>query len=386
DPIWGCDKVFNWEIAKYGRIWYDEDIYDLRSVENEFPAIVFNDSLTSGSFLYFVKSRENWSSRMDTVYLGKTNTAAIRRIQSNNYGVLTLFHPDLRPQYDVFNKMYTAYWHENDHALRFPYAIYGLHTRSVRGHLTFGTRDCSILMLEICIFESVGQDAEWRQGMLWAEWVHSQARGWLFDIRVRGYTSSFWVFFKEDADVVLVLFILDENALRRNPTTRGIEGLLDWDFSAGDFSKNLALLNFYRIYADAGLTVIAPTLPIIDMAELVRLQLCVELMNLVMGLFRTARQRGRFAGDVLRMAGSTGLEEEVHGVREALQGQREVLDSMARDFSRFSTWTVTSLARMMDRAGVPYTRYSESLVEYERRTRRRINEPSTSTAPQQPDH
>ncbi|GJU32690.1 hypothetical protein Tco_1176279 [Tanacetum coccineum] len=40
-------KVFNWETAKYGKIWYDEYIYDLRSVETEFPAIVFNDNLTS---------------------------------------------------------------------------------------------------------------------------------------------------------------------------------------------------------------------------------------------------------------------------------------------------------------------------------------------------
>ncbi|GJY21767.1 hypothetical protein Tco_0394333 [Tanacetum coccineum] len=35
------EKVFNWETAKYGRIWYDEDVHDLKSVENEFPAIVF---------------------------------------------------------------------------------------------------------------------------------------------------------------------------------------------------------------------------------------------------------------------------------------------------------------------------------------------------------
>ncbi|GKB19368.1 hypothetical protein Tco_0853291 [Tanacetum coccineum] len=40
-------KVFNWETAKYGKIWYDEDVLDLRSVETEFPAIVFNDNLTS---------------------------------------------------------------------------------------------------------------------------------------------------------------------------------------------------------------------------------------------------------------------------------------------------------------------------------------------------
>ncbi|GKF76500.1 hypothetical protein Tco_0228970, partial [Tanacetum coccineum] len=40
-------KVFNWETAKYGEIWYNEDVHDLKSVETEFPAIVLNDSLTS---------------------------------------------------------------------------------------------------------------------------------------------------------------------------------------------------------------------------------------------------------------------------------------------------------------------------------------------------
>ncbi|GKE71880.1 hypothetical protein Tco_1529952, partial [Tanacetum coccineum] len=40
-------KVYNWETATYGKIWYDEDVHDLGSVETEFPAIVFNDMLTS---------------------------------------------------------------------------------------------------------------------------------------------------------------------------------------------------------------------------------------------------------------------------------------------------------------------------------------------------
>ncbi|GJW08569.1 hypothetical protein Tco_1570992 [Tanacetum coccineum] len=33
-------------------IWYDENVYDLRSVETEFPAIVFNDNLTSNKTLF----------------------------------------------------------------------------------------------------------------------------------------------------------------------------------------------------------------------------------------------------------------------------------------------------------------------------------------------
>ncbi|GJX66892.1 hypothetical protein Tco_0302619 [Tanacetum coccineum] len=46
-----CEKVFNWETAKYGRIWYDEDGHNLKSIENELPAIAFNDSLKSGETL-----------------------------------------------------------------------------------------------------------------------------------------------------------------------------------------------------------------------------------------------------------------------------------------------------------------------------------------------
>nr|GEY55278.1 hypothetical protein [Tanacetum cinerariifolium] len=40
-------KVYNWQTTKYGKIWYEEDVHDLRSVETEFPAIVFNDKLAS---------------------------------------------------------------------------------------------------------------------------------------------------------------------------------------------------------------------------------------------------------------------------------------------------------------------------------------------------
>ncbi|GJT40220.1 retrovirus-related pol polyprotein from transposon TNT 1-94 [Tanacetum coccineum] len=40
-------KVFKWETTKYGKIWYDEDIHDLRSVETKFLAIAFNDEASS---------------------------------------------------------------------------------------------------------------------------------------------------------------------------------------------------------------------------------------------------------------------------------------------------------------------------------------------------
>nr|GEV81840.1 zinc finger, CCHC-type [Tanacetum cinerariifolium] len=46
-----CVKVYTWKTATHGKIWYNKDIYDLRFVEIEFPAIVFNDTLTSKTTL-----------------------------------------------------------------------------------------------------------------------------------------------------------------------------------------------------------------------------------------------------------------------------------------------------------------------------------------------
>ncbi|GJR55541.1 hypothetical protein Tco_1406062 [Tanacetum coccineum] len=44
-------KVYNWETATYGKIWDNEDVHDLGSIKTEFPAIVFNDTLTSEAAL-----------------------------------------------------------------------------------------------------------------------------------------------------------------------------------------------------------------------------------------------------------------------------------------------------------------------------------------------
>ncbi|GJV07469.1 hypothetical protein Tco_1345125 [Tanacetum coccineum] len=82
------------------------------------------------------------------------------------------------------------------------------------------------------------------------------------------------------------------------------------------------------------------------------------------------------------------LEEDVYEIRQGLTEQLEVIDAMAHDFSRFSTWFTTGLGRMMDRAGVSYTPYAQIHVLYQRRVRQRTGKASTSVAqqdPQQPD-
>ncbi|GJZ99762.1 hypothetical protein Tco_0672313 [Tanacetum coccineum] len=66
------------------------------------------------------------------------------------------------------------------------------------------------------------------------------------------------------------------------------------------------------------------------------------------------------------------LEEDVHEIRGALTEQREVIDVTAPNFCRFSTWVTTGLGRMMDRAGVTYTPYSQNHMSYQRRVKQRI--------------
>ncbi|GKC79090.1 hypothetical protein Tco_1129864 [Tanacetum coccineum] len=142
----------------------------------------------------------------------------------------------------------------------------------------------------------------------------------------------------------------------------------------------------------SGLTVITPELLTIDMAELVRLQICIEVDDTwawaVLAPVQAPPQPPPAAARTLPQR-MDRFEEDVHEIRGALTEKHEVIDAMARDFSRFSTWAITSLARMMDKAGVTYTSYYKTPREYHRRRlRQRTGEANTSTAQQdqqQPD-
>nr|GEV68704.1 hypothetical protein [Tanacetum cinerariifolium] len=72
--------------------------------------------------------------------------------------------------------------------------------------------------------------------------------------------------------------------------------------------------------------------------------------------------------------------EEVHGLRDSLNEQQEVMDAMARDFSRFIVWADSGILQLPDLSGSTYMRYSETHVPYQRRrVRRRISDAITST-------
>ncbi|GKG06157.1 hypothetical protein Tco_0326243 [Tanacetum coccineum] len=54
-------KVYNWETATYGKIWDNEDVHDLGSFITEFPAIVFNDTLTSEATLLYEPTESSFN-------------------------------------------------------------------------------------------------------------------------------------------------------------------------------------------------------------------------------------------------------------------------------------------------------------------------------------
>ncbi|GJX06173.1 hypothetical protein Tco_0194105, partial [Tanacetum coccineum] len=78
------------------------------------------------------------------------------------------------------------------------------------------------------------------------------------------------------------------------------------------------------------------------------------------------------------------LEQEVHRIQVSLGVQREVVDTMAKDLSRFTMWVAGGIFQLLDLARVAYTRYFKTHVLYQRRVRPRADDASTS-APQQPD-
>ncbi|GKF58572.1 hypothetical protein Tco_0172109, partial [Tanacetum coccineum] len=116
-----------------------------------------------------------------------------------------------------------------------------------------------------------------------------------------------------------------------------------------------------------------------DMAELVQLQICVEFRDTWAWVpTRPARQEGNAGGVVeeapVALGGGEEDEEMPQAVSSPPRTQGERIDRLEED------------VHGMREAGVTYTRYSESPVEYQRRNvRHRTDGASTSTAPHQPD-
>ncbi|GJU00451.1 hypothetical protein Tco_1110789 [Tanacetum coccineum] len=151
-----------------------------------------------------------------------------------------------------------------------------------------------------------------------------------------------------------------------------------------------------------GLLVITHELSMIDLHELVRLNICVRLGDTWAWVAPgPERQQVATAGapkaaedapaDVEGVPAAPApvtisqrlarLDEDVYGIQVCLGEHRKVVDTMARDFSRFTVWAAGGISQLLDLAGATYTWYSETHVPYQRRrVRRKTGDASTTTA------
>ncbi|GJX42660.1 hypothetical protein Tco_0257650, partial [Tanacetum coccineum] len=87
------------------------------------------------------------------------------------------------------------------------------------------------------------------------------------------------------------------------------------------------------------------------------------------------------------------LEEEVQGLRRDVESLCGLVERSMTDQGRFSTWMISCMAQLMDANGLTYqasdgTFRGSSPAAFQRRTRQRTDEASTSTTQQdqqQPD-
>ncbi|GKD30115.1 hypothetical protein Tco_1240893 [Tanacetum coccineum] len=109
-----------------------------------------------------------------------------------------------------------------------------------------------------------------------------------------------------------------------------------------------------------GLMVIALELLIIDMGELVRLQICIEVDDTWAWVaMRPERQPDAMAGaltvDEDAPAANEGrLEEDVHGLCRDVGTLRGIVERSMTDQGRFSTWMMSCIAQLVDASGMTY--------------------------------
>ncbi|GJY56783.1 hypothetical protein Tco_0455898 [Tanacetum coccineum] len=445
-------RLFNWQTATYRKIKIDDDLHDLSSVEAEFPAIVINDafalqdalqckSQAKVRFLYFVES------------LGKIGLQEwIRRIR-----VKPIRHMALPPRKQRHRFLrYEGLEYSDADITDFESRLASIYKREVHRVQVFDFGGLPNLMAE-GLSARISMEHRDDQGV---NLFTSRAWRRLFDIRgplIHELILEFYSTFRFgqailDLDTPGTLQFQLGGA-RRHPILRLCHRLIacsiagrsqapekvtvtDLFYLRGmdvdSVNVSYLLARYLRLFAAGrksgahisrgqfvarlaehfglltaeilgGLTVITPGLPIINMAELVRLQICVEIDDtwawVAMG---PERQPDAVAGALAIAEDASAvdkgdqavpapvqvpqqppppplaaartvpqrlgrLEEDVQGLRRDVGSLHGLVKRSMTEQGRFSTWMMTS---------------------FQRRTRQRTDGASTSAAQQdqqQPD-
>ncbi|GJU89469.1 hypothetical protein Tco_1301892, partial [Tanacetum coccineum] len=171
--------------------------------------------------------------------------------------------------------------------------------------------------------------------------------------------------------------------------------------SGGHFIRRLA--PHFGLVSDEGLRglqVVTRELPLIDLHELGRLNICTRYSDtwawVALGPERQhAAAVGAPKADEAREAAEDvapeiprieRLEEEVHDLRRDVMGLRGDVASFTTEQSRVSTWLISCMTQLMDANGQTYQPFDNTLIgssglSFRRRVRPRTGEASTSAAP-----
>ncbi|GJR73378.1 hypothetical protein Tco_0085743 [Tanacetum coccineum] len=459
-------KVFNWETAKYGRIWYDEDVHDLRSVENEFPDIVFNDSLTSnetlsceptvkmgrkGKPLSFLNCRairhmaplpprdqrhlwlryqvvgyteeivHDFEQRLETIFGRQVN-----RVHILDFEGLT---PDMRQ--DLVERMRMVYTRDDGQEVFLSHAwrrLFGIRAPLVHEFILEFFSTCRIgdeMGLDVAgtlCFKLGGarRSMTWRQFILALSLHTAQEMAedefgayWLGSERVipdKGDLSDYWVEISSGRDFLrgtpLYTYIRDpvqrlchrlisssifgRGQAPKKVTATDLFYLRSMDRGAANVQYLLAqylfrqaegrksdarlsggyfigrLAHHFGLVSDdglRGLLVVAFELLLIDMGELVKLNICIEIGDdwawVAPG---PERQQVTVAGapedapivDKGAQADPAPVQEEIQGLHRDVTSLRGLVESSMTDQGRVSTWMISCMMQLMEASGHTY--------------------------------
>ncbi|GJS80696.1 hypothetical protein Tco_0730577 [Tanacetum coccineum] len=152
-----------------------------------------------------------------------------------------------------------------------------------------------------------------------------------------------------------------------------------------------------------GLSVVVSELPVIDLLELARLNICArfgdtwawvapgpERQQVAAAGASGAAEDAPTADEGAQAVPAPVLEEEVHEIRQSVMGLRGVVESSITEQTRVSTWLVSCMTQLMDASGRTYQAFDSTLVgssrlSCKRRVRPRTGDASTSATPQTDD-
>ncbi|GJV62699.1 hypothetical protein Tco_1473527 [Tanacetum coccineum] len=320
-------RTFNWETATYGK-YYCDDLDFFTDLEADYPAIVYNDALTSNENV----SSEPTSYSQDMALPPRDQRHTFLRFKELEY-----IDADIADFEERLGKIY-----DRSHAWRRLFKIRGplVHELILELFSTFrfGETIPDLDTIGALQFQLDGV----KRRMSWIEFI--LAMGLQIAKEMRGISSE-GDFLGTDPSYTAI----------RDPMLRLCHRLIACSIAGrSQASKKVTATNLFYL---RGCMLIQSTSLIFFAWYLRR--------------FASGRKRGAMIsggqficnklddtwawvapGPERQPDAAVGTLEVAEGDSDVDEEQRDVLDSMARAFSRFTTWTVTSLSLMMDQSGI----------------------------------